>query len=298
MSIEIEWEGEIDFTKPLPRALFRDARLSFGARGLFAFLWDLPKGWHIRLAHLAMMGPDGRDALRARLRELQEVGAIRIEANREDDDGNTIPGGRVAGKRWVLVAANRWAVEAPLATSSEADSTEGRKTRSSAKPIIGESDAKVLQGIKVWQEEAAARASARTASDAAATPQVKQDPRRRRRGDETILHGVEVWTPADADGLQGLIDRHGAVRVEEVANSLTPATGHRAPYLSAVTAAFQALDKAAAESAAREAARQAAIVRDATVLSPAEQRARAAGLRAILAGGKSSSLPLDPQAHD
>lgn len=146
--------------------------------------------------------------------------------------------------------------------------------------------------------EAAARALARTASDAAATPQGKHDSGRPRRGDETVLHGVEVWTPADADGLQGLIDRHGAVRVEEVANSLTPATGHRAPYLSVVTAAFQALDKAAAESATREAARQAAIVRDATVLPPEEQRARAAGLRAILAGRKSSSPPLDHQAYE
>lgn len=148
------------------------------------------------------------------------------------------------------------------------------------------------------KKEAAARAQARTASSAAATPQGKQNPGRPRRGDETVLHGVEVWTPADADGLHGLIDRHGAVRVEEVANSLTPATGHRAPYLSAVTAAFQLLDKAAAESATREAAHQAAIVHDATVLPPEEQRARAAGLSAILAGRKSSSLPLDHQAHE
>jgi len=140
-------------------------------------------------------------------------------------------------------------------------------------------------------------ARARTASDAAA-PQGKQNPGRPRRGDETVLHGVEVWTPADADGLQGLTDRHGAERVEEVAKSLTPATGHRAPYLSSVIAAFQALDRAAAESATREVARQTAIVRDATVLPPEEQRARAAGLRAILAGRNSSSLPFDHQAHE
>lgn len=148
------------------------------------------------------------------------------------------------------------------------------------------------------KKEAAARAQARLPADAAATHQRKQDPVRRRRGDETVCHGVEIWTPADADGLQVLIDRHGTARVEEVANSLTPATGHRAPYLSAVTAAFQALDKAAAESAARGVAQQAAIVRDATVLPPEEQRARAAGLSAILAGRKSSSLPLDHQAHE
>lgn len=148
------------------------------------------------------------------------------------------------------------------------------------------------------KKEAAARAQARLSADAAATPQGKQDPVRRRRGDEAVSHGVEIWTPADSDGLQVLIDRHGAARVDEVAKSITPATGHRAPYLSAVIAAFQALDKAAAASAAREAASQAAIMREGSVLPPEEQRARAARLRAILAGRKSSSLPLEHQAHE
>src|ERR1035437_6926487 len=98
MSIEIRREGLIAFSVPFPRALFRDSRLTFGGRGLFAFLWDLPEGWVLRLGHLVTMGPEGRDALRARLRELEHVGAVRIEAIRAD-------GGRVAGKRWVLIAA-------------------------------------------------------------------------------------------------------------------------------------------------------------------------------------------------
>ena len=100
--IRIIREGEIDFSKPLPRALLRDSRLSFGARGLFAFLWDLPRGWSPCLAHLVKMAPEGRDALRARLGELQRVGAIRIEANREDEAGNQLPAGQIAGRRWVL----------------------------------------------------------------------------------------------------------------------------------------------------------------------------------------------------
>ena len=108
--VEIEREGAVDYSVPLPRALLRDARLSFGARGLFAFLWDLPRGWILRLAHLIWMGPEGRDALRSRLRELERVGAIRIEPLRDTETG------RLAGKRWILVAADRWAVAAPLST--------------------------------------------------------------------------------------------------------------------------------------------------------------------------------------
>ncbi|BBN88868.1 hypothetical protein [Azospira sp. I09] len=85
---------------------------------------------------------------------------------------------------------------------------------------------------------------------AAATALDKQV--RPRRGDETVQHGVEIWTPADAEGLQDLAERYGAVRVEEVANALAPAAGHRAPYLSTVVTAFQKLEKAEAEAAAAE----------------------------------------------
>jgi biotin operon repressor len=122
-------------------------------------------------------------------------------------------------------------------------------------------------------KEAAARAPARTAGDAAATPQRKQDQDqgRRRRGDETILHGVEVWTPADTEGLQALIDRHGAERVEEVAGGLTPAVGHRAPYLSAVVAAFQALASAEAQAAA-EVIRQARLAASPSIDPEARER--------------------------
>lgn len=130
---ELVHEGEVHFAKPLARALLREARLSWAARGLFAFLWDLPRGWRPRLAHLVGMGPDGRDAVRARLRELEALGALRIEPIRGE-------GGRVAGKRWVLVAPERWATMAPL---RESEKTEDRKIRPSVEPTVGETDAKV-----------------------------------------------------------------------------------------------------------------------------------------------------------
>lgn len=244
MSIEIRREGEIEFSKPLARALFRDSRLSFSARGLFAFLWDLPADWLIRSTWLATRGPDGKDAIRARLAELRTVGAMRIEPIREAD-------GKVAGTRWVLISPERWAKSTPLSHS-----TESGISRLSVFPTVGEPATKVLQGVKVLQEEAAARAPARNAADAAASPQGKQAQGRPRRGDETVRHGIEIWTPADADGLKALVERHGADRVEEVANSLAPAAGHRAPYLSAVVAAFQKLEKVAAEAAANHARRK------------------------------------------
>lgn len=63
-AFEIRREGEINYAKPLARALLRDERLSFGARGLFSYLWDLPAGWKTNSNHLATVSPHGRDAIR------------------------------------------------------------------------------------------------------------------------------------------------------------------------------------------------------------------------------------------
>lgn len=144
-SFEIRREGEIDYSKPLARALLRDCRLSFGARGLFAFLWDLPRGWRTNSTHLALMSPQGRDAVRTLLKELETVGAMRDEPIQN-------AAGRLEGRRWVLVAPERWAIEASLSTNKtlevapEAESTERRVFRSSENPTVGKPDTKVYQG--------------------------------------------------------------------------------------------------------------------------------------------------------
>jgi len=200
---EIVREGEIDFAKPLPRALLRDSRLSFGARGLFAFLWDLPNGWSPCLEHLVKMTPEGRDAIRARLGELQRVGAVRIEAKREDKDGNTLPRGQISGRRWVLASPARWAIEAPLSVKG--------KIQLSESPIVGESPTKVLQGSKVLQEEAAApRAHARGPADAAALSGKRNSPRRTK-------NGIECWYPSEDPEADAIED---SVPPEQIARAV------------------------------------------------------------------------------
>lgn len=143
-AFEICREGEVDYSKPLARALLRDSRLSFGARGLFAFLWDLPGGWRTNSTHLASMSPQGRDAVRTLLKELEAVGALRDEAIRGK-------GGRLAGRRWILVTPERWAIESSLSahktpeTAPDASSTERRVFRLSEKPTVGKPNTKVHQ---------------------------------------------------------------------------------------------------------------------------------------------------------
>lgn len=227
--IEIDREGEIDYAKPLPRALLRDSRLSFGARGLFAFLWDLPRGWTIRLVHLIRMAPEGRDALRSRLRELEAVGAIRIESIRVD-------GGKFAGKRWILVSADRWAVEAAL----QDDSTVERVFPSSADSIMENPAAKVLQGSKVLQGEAAAPRAHARGTDAAA-PLAKGKRRIKRTS------GIVTWTVDDLPEAERIEQQYGADLVGAAVAALIAAGKEPVPGLVARGIERQQRDRDAAE---------------------------------------------------
>lgn len=56
--------------------VLRDAKLSFKATGLLAFLLSLPEEWQPRSNHLASIKTDGRDSVRSALRELEEAGYL------------------------------------------------------------------------------------------------------------------------------------------------------------------------------------------------------------------------------
>ena len=158
---EVYREGEVDYSRPVHRALLRDSRLSFAARGLFAFLWDCPKGWRANSIHLSKMSPSGRDAVQSMLRELRIVGAMRDEAVVGE-------GGRLIGRRWILVSPARWAAESPLLPTEspeaapEATLTDNRVFRPSDFPTVGKSTSKVLlakgSSIKSSSSEQAAAA--------------------------------------------------------------------------------------------------------------------------------------------
>ncbi|SNX88682.1 hypothetical protein SAMN06272735_9173 [Streptomyces sp. TLI_55] len=69
----------------IANGLLRDPQLSFRAKGLFGYLSTHRAGWEITLSDLVQAGPDGRDAVRAGLRELQEGGyLVRTQLRRAD----------------------------------------------------------------------------------------------------------------------------------------------------------------------------------------------------------------------
>jgi len=63
----------------------RDERLSWKARGLVAYLASHRVGWSTSLDQLASVGKDGKDSVRAGLRELEAFGYLKVSRERNPD---------------------------------------------------------------------------------------------------------------------------------------------------------------------------------------------------------------------
>lgn len=67
----------------IDRRALNDARLSFRARGVLAWLLDKPDDWRSNADTIAKAGREGRDAIRAALTELQECGYLKRNPHRK-----------------------------------------------------------------------------------------------------------------------------------------------------------------------------------------------------------------------
>lgn len=91
------------FFVQVPRNTIRDSKLSWKARGLLAFLLDMPDGWDVRSEWLADQAPDGKDSVQSGLRELRAHGYYRLERRRLTD-GRLVMGTAISEtpvKEWV-----------------------------------------------------------------------------------------------------------------------------------------------------------------------------------------------------
>ncbi|MFJ8142665.1 hypothetical protein [Streptomyces sp. NPDC096013] len=69
----------------IANGLFRDARLSYKAKGAFGYVSTHRDGWQVTIADLIRLGPDGREAVRAALGELERHGYLLRERLRRPD---------------------------------------------------------------------------------------------------------------------------------------------------------------------------------------------------------------------
>ena len=230
------------------RAVLRDDRISLGAKGLFVLIMDLPDNWRARPSHIAEFTNTGKNSLSTLRKELESVGALTVEPIRLSQeeatalnarDSKCYRAGHVVGTRWVLADPKLWAIEKPLtkkrkeqsrvAGSPPVDDADSRRPRDSNNRQV-----RYSMNCKGIEQEKQQDGNLQNA----ATPCSDLIQSRRRRGDETIEHGVEIWTDGDIGRLKSLIAKFGVARVEGAAASLTPAAGHPAPFVSAVARAI------------------------------------------------------------
>ncbi|MGW7208457.1 helix-turn-helix domain-containing protein [Streptomyces sp. NPDC054837] len=69
----------------IANALFRDPRVSLRAKGIFGYVSTHRSGWQVTIDDLMRRGPDGRDAVRAALWELEAHGYLIRERLRRPD---------------------------------------------------------------------------------------------------------------------------------------------------------------------------------------------------------------------
>ncbi|MFF7358312.1 hypothetical protein ACFZA1_37650 [Streptomyces filipinensis] len=69
----------------IANALLRDSGLSFKAKGLFGYVSTHRNGWQVTVTDLVRLGPDGREAVRTGLQELEAHGYLIRERLRRPD---------------------------------------------------------------------------------------------------------------------------------------------------------------------------------------------------------------------
>lgn len=99
----------------IDQRLVRDSRLTWKARGIFAYLWSQSDGWDFNINEVSSHSPDGRDSLRAGLEELEKYGYLERKRTR-----NKL--GQVQKSAWLLH-------EKPISGfPTQAEPTQGKPT--------------------------------------------------------------------------------------------------------------------------------------------------------------------------
>lgn len=72
----IRADRPVDNYTQISNAMLKDQRISSRAKGILALMLSFPPGWKTSSERLTAMVPEGRDAVRAALRELEQFGYL------------------------------------------------------------------------------------------------------------------------------------------------------------------------------------------------------------------------------
>lgn len=126
-------------------AALRDVRLSWRATGLLAYLLSLPDGWSVNIADLTRRKQDGRDATRAAMIELEEVGYVERRTENDPTTGQIL--------KVTLV------YEEPVGMTLELTDSPTLDSPTSGKPSLGSTKGGSTQGSKNQEPKSAAAAA-------------------------------------------------------------------------------------------------------------------------------------------
>lgn len=138
----------------VPNAWMRDTRLSRKARGLLAELLTHRVGWEITLESLVAGGPEGRDAVRSAIKELERCGYLERQRARRED-------GTFSGANYELrepTSDNPTQDEPPLKktisqkTMSQEDQKHGKPTRTASGRAMSPGQLTMLMDLVLMQE--------------------------------------------------------------------------------------------------------------------------------------------------
>lgn len=117
-----------DHYTQLPNRWVRDGRLTLKARGLLAQLLSHRAGWRVNVAALVAANPEGRDAIRGAVLELEAHGYL---ARTQNVDGES---GKFGGVEYVL--SDPWS-DSPTTENPSPDSPAEEGDNSRSEPMSG-----------------------------------------------------------------------------------------------------------------------------------------------------------------
>lgn len=251
------------------RAVIRDRRLRYAARGVLLRLLSNADGYSMTAADLAAESPDGRTAVLGALRQLRDLGYVVTTRS------------QVQGGRW---RTDTYVLEEPTAATEVGLPDFG--SPNSGSPDVGGPDHKSSKGNnKVKQQQG--RASGPATSAAAGVEKGKK-----RRRVHVDAGGVVTWNATEADEPGALVARHGLAAVAAAAAAieaagLDPVPGRVASEIQRQAAAAAA---ARAEAAKAKAKAAAAVRRDEKAAAAAMRRTAAVQRLAELDSGQRDDL--------
>lgn len=160
----------------LPNQALEDDRLSFKARGLLAYVLSKPDNWRANSYQLATAGPDGRDAIRSALAELEAAGYAELQKARQSDGtfvteweiseecglSATKPPltGETGGKPATRAGLSGAGSPGPI-TSTELTSTKTKNTRENGQKPVSQVDAFFEEAWSLYPKKVAKQSALR-----------------------------------------------------------------------------------------------------------------------------------------